>query len=140
MPTSSDTGITRRGSMPAAAVYTASLPTEISDAVDAPVADAEDLLGVGAHHQVHVVGPEPQRVERLLDVVRPVDGQVDPARAAVLVGVLLDRLADRRVVDDRQHLGEVVPQHLVVQHLVAVVQLLHVHVLGQIGRPGCSCW
>ncbi|HTT51021.1 MAG TPA: hypothetical protein VMH35_06465 [Streptosporangiaceae bacterium] len=48
------------------------------------------------------------------------------------MGVLPDRLADRGVVDDREQPGQVVGQHLVIQHLVAVVQLLQVHVLGQV--------
>ncbi len=104
------------------------------DAAYPPVADAQDLLGVGTHDQVHVAGAQLQGGEGLLDVVGPVDGQVDPPRPTVLVGVPLDRVADRGVIHDRQQLGQVIGQHLVVQHLVAVVQLLQVHVLGQVGR------
>jgi hypothetical protein len=39
---------------------------------------------------------------------------------------------DRGVVDDGQQFGQVVQQHPVVQHLVAIVQLFHVHVLGEV--------
>ena len=49
------TGSTRLGSMPAAAVYTASLPTAMLDAADAPVADPQDRPGVGGHDQVDLV-------------------------------------------------------------------------------------
>jgi hypothetical protein len=41
-------------------------------------------------------------------------------------------VADRRAVHDGQKLGQVIGQHRVVEHLVAVVQLLHVDVLGQV--------
>src|SRR6185437_15209125 len=54
-------------------------------------------------------------------------------RPPVLTRELLDRLADGRVVDDRHHLGEVIPEHFVVQDLVAIVKLLHVYVLGEVG-------
>ena len=66
-----------------------------------------------------------------------VDRQVDAARAAVLVAVALDRLADGGGVDDRQHLREVVAEQPVEQHLVAVVQGRQVDVLGQVAglRP-----
>ncbi len=102
------------------------------DAANAPVADAQDLLSIGAHDQVHIAWPEAQRGEGRLDVVRPVDGQEDAPRPTVLVGVLLDRLPDGRVVDDRQQLGQMVGQHPVVENLIAVVQLLQVYVLGQV--------
>ena len=70
------------------------------DAAHTPVADAQDLLGVAADDQVNVVRAESQRGERRGDVVRRVDGQEDAPRAAVLVRVLLDRVADRGVVHD----------------------------------------
>jgi hypothetical protein len=45
------------------------------------------------------------------------------------VAVLLDRLADDRVVHNGQHLGQVVDQQLVIQRLVAVPQRLQECVL-----------
>jgi hypothetical protein len=45
---------------------------------------------------------------------------------------VLDRVPDHRVVDHRQQFREVVKEHLEVQHFVAAVQLLQVHVLGQL--------
>jgi hypothetical protein len=52
------------------------LPDGDVDAVDAPVADAEDLLGVGADDQVDVVGAVPEGPERGFDVLDPVDREV----------------------------------------------------------------
>ena len=48
------------------------------------------------------------------------------------MGIPLDRVPDRGVVHDGQQLGQVIQQHPVVQHFVPVVQLFHVHVLGQV--------
>jgi len=81
--------------------------------------DAQDLLRVGRHDQVHVVGAEPEVAERRLHPIRLVDRQVDPTRAAVLMAVLLVRLAHGRVVHDRQQLAQVVSEDAVVQHFVA---------------------
>ena len=61
------------------------------DAADALVADPEDALGVRGHQQVDVVGAQPGVAQRGLDVLGVVDRQVHPARAAELVGELLDR-------------------------------------------------
>ena len=48
----------------------------------------------------------------------------------------LDGLPHRRVVDDGQQLLEVVDQQPVVEHLVAVVQLVEEDVAGQVGGVG----
>ena len=104
------------------------------DPADAPVADAEDPLGVGGHDQVDVVGAEAVVAERLLDQVRVVHRQEHAPGTAVLVAVPLDRLADRRGVDDRQHVPQVLRQQPVEQDLVAVAQVGQVHVLGQLVR------
>jgi hypothetical protein len=105
------------------------------DPADTPVTNAEDLLGVGGHQQVHVLGAHAEAAQRRLDLVGRIDGQVHPTRAAVLVAVPLDRLANGRVVHDRQQLAQVVGQHPVVQHFVTVVQLLQEDVLEQVARP-----
>ena len=86
MPTSRTTGIARRGWIPAAAVYTRHLADRDLDAADALVADAQDALGVGDDEQVDVVGSQPVVEQRLLDVLGPVDGQEDPARAGCTRG------------------------------------------------------
>ena len=80
------------------------------DAADALVPDAQDALGVGGDD----AGRRRRRPGRssrnaCLDVLGVIDRQVDAARAAVLVAVPLDRLADRRGVDDRQHVGLLQP-------------------------------
>ena len=48
-------------------------------AVDAPVADAQDLLGVRDHHQVDVVRPQTQVLQGGAHVLDAVHGQVDGA-------------------------------------------------------------
>ena len=94
------------------------------DAADAPVADPEDALGVRHHDQVDLVGVEAVVAQRHLDVVGCVDGQVDAAGPAVLMAEASDRLADRRGVDDRQHLLEVLGEQPEEQHLVAIPEQL----------------
>ena len=69
-----------------------------------------------------------------LHLVGGVDREVRAARTAVLVAVALDRLADGRRVDDREHLRQVVAEQPVEEHLVAVVQLAEEDVLGQVRR------
>jgi hypothetical protein len=106
------------------------------DAADAPVPDAEDPLGVGGHDQVDVAGLEAVVAERRLDQVGVVDRQEHPAGTAVLVAVALDRLADGRGVDDRQHVAQVLREQAVEQDLVAVAEVGQVHVPGQLlGLP-----
>ena len=103
------------------------------DAADAPVPDAEDALGVGSDDEVDVIGRATGREQRVLHAVRVVDRQVDAARAAVLVAVALDRLADRGRVDDREHLGQVPAEQPEEEHLVAVVQRGEEDVLREVG-------
>jgi hypothetical protein len=102
------------------------------DAADAPVADAEDALGVGSHDQVDVVAAQPVVAEGRLDLAGIIHRQVDPARTAVLQAVPFDRGAHRRGVHDRQHLGDVLGEQPVEQHLVPVPQTSQVQVLGQV--------
>src|SRR5205823_1511257 len=99
------------------------------DAADAPVADAEDGLGVGGDDEVDLAGGQLGGSQGGLDVVGCIDAEVDAAWAAVLVAVLLYGLADRRGVDDREQFAEVVGEHPVEQDLVAVVQGGQVDVL-----------
>ena len=109
-------------------------------AVDAPVPDPEDLLGIGGDQQIDVVGPQTQALQGGAHVLDTVHGQVDGARPAVVAAPLLDGLADRGVVDDRQQLGEVVGEHPVVEDLVAVVELVEEDVLVQVrGLGGQLC-
>jgi hypothetical protein len=106
------------------------------EAVDAPVADPQDRLGVGRHQQIDVSGLEPVVAQRRLDALDVVDRKVDAVRPLVLAAVALDRLRHHRVVHDRQHLLEVIREELVVQDLVAVAQRREEPVLRQIGRLG----
>ena len=108
------------------------LPDRDLDAADPPVPDAQDPLRIRGNDQVDLVGSEPVITKRGLDLVGMIHRQVDPARAAVLVAVPLDRRPDRRGVDDRQHLLDVVDQQPVEQDLVAVAQVGQVQVLGQV--------
>src|SRR2546422_11460549 len=90
VPMSNTTGMTRRGWMPAAAMYTASL--------------RQYAFRVGGHEQVDVVGAQAVVAQRLLHRVRLVDRQVDPAGAAVFGAEPLDRLPAGGRGHDRQHL------------------------------------
>jgi hypothetical protein len=102
-------------------------------AVDTPVADSQDLLCVGHHDQIDIVGTQTERLERRLDILGPVDRQIHRPRVAVVGGPLLDRVAHGGVIDDRQQLVEMVTQQLEIQDLVAVVDLVEIDVLLQIG-------
>ena len=102
------------------------------DAADAPVADAEDGLGVGGDDEVNLVGGQLRGAQGGLDLVRCIDAEIHTAWAAVLMAVLLDGLADRRGVDDGQQLAEVVDEHPVEQDLIAVVQGGQVDVLVEV--------
>jgi len=61
-------------------------------------------------------------VERGLDAGDVVDRQIHRVGPLVFVAEALYRLRHHGVIDDRQHLHEMVLQELVVEHLVAVVQ------------------
>lgn len=80
-------------------------------------------MGVGADDEVDVIGTEAEGLEGCPDLLRPVDRQVDRPGAPLVVTPLPDRVADRGVVDDGQQLGEMVPENLVEEALVAVVSL-----------------
>ncbi len=112
------------------------LPDRDLDAADSPVADTEDALGVGRDDQVDVVGSAAARQECALDPIGVLDGEVDAARAAVLVAVALDRFADRRRVDDGQHLGQMVTEQPEEQDFVPVVQRGEEDVLRQVRGLG----
>ena len=106
-------------------------------AVHAPVADAEDFFRVRYHQQIDIIRAEAQRRKRSADILRMVHIEIHSARAAVIATPLLDRLADGRVINNWQHFREMIGQELVVEHLVAVVQLveknvfLHVLLVGR---------
>ena len=97
--------------------------------VHAPVTDAQDLLCIRDHQQVHVIGPQPQRFEGCSNVLGMIHIQVHGARTTVVPAPFLDGLTDGRVVNDGQHFHQVIGQQPVVEHLVSVVQLVQVDVL-----------
>ena len=102
------------------------------DAADALVTDAEDALGVGGDQQVQVVRAETSVPQSGFDVLGVVNGQVHTAGAAEFLAEPFDRHTHGRGVDDGQHLGEVVGEQPVEQHLVAVPQVRQVHPLPQV--------
>ena len=107
-------------------------------AVDPPVPDAQDLLGVGDHEQVDVVGAQAELLEGGAHVLDTVDRQVDGPGAPVVPAPLPNGLPHGGVVDDREQLGQVVGQETVVEHLVAVVELVEEDVLVQVGGKGAQ--
>jgi hypothetical protein len=89
-------------------------------------------FGVGTYDQVDIVGAQTEGAECLGDLVRLVDAQEKPTLPAVFVGEALNGLTDCGRVDHRHQLGQVVLEHLVVQQLVPLVQLLKEQVTTQI--------
>src|SRR4030095_14313270 len=72
------------------------------------IAQAEDALIVGGHHQPHVLPP--RIAEDLVDPAPMVRCDPQPPRAPEDVTELLARLPHRRGVDDRQELLEVIAE------------------------------
>ena len=101
------------------------------DSAHAPIADAEDLLGIGGQDQVDIVGAGAEVSKRFLDRIGMIDGEVHASGTPALVVVLLHRQADRPVVDNRNHLAQVLGEQAEEQHFVAVVQRGQVDVLAQ---------
>src|SRR5580704_7782254 len=60
------------------------------DTPDAPVADAEDGLGVGGDNEVHLAGRQSRIAQGGLDLAGRIDAEINAAWAAVLVAVTLD--------------------------------------------------
>jgi hypothetical protein len=55
-------------------------------------------------------------------------------RPAVLMAIALDRLTNRRVMDNGQQLGQMIRQEPVREHLVAVMQLFQMDIPSQVIR------
>ena len=97
---------------------------------DALVTQAENPLPVGHHDHVDIaVGPIAQH---LVEAVAVGIGNEQSPWPTVDLAETLAGLTDRRGVDDRQGLGDVVAQHPVEQRLVAVLQRAQVDVLVEI--------
>ena len=92
------------------------------DSADAPIADAEDLLGIRGQDQVDIVRTGPQVSERFLDRIGMIDRKVHAPGTPALVVILLHRQAHRPIVDDRNHLAQVFGEHAEEQYFIAVVE------------------
>ena len=92
--------------------------------IHAPVADAEYFFRVRHHNQIHIVRTQPQRFKGFANGFGVVDIQIHRARTAVVTAPFLNCFAYGRVVHNRQHLRQMVGQQFVIQHFVAVVQLV----------------
>ena len=71
------------------------------DASHPPVADTENLFGVGGDDQVDIVGAGTEILESDVDTVGVINTQVDTPRALEFLAVAFDRLPHRGRVDDR---------------------------------------
>lgn len=91
------------------------------DASHPPIPDTENLLGVGGYDQVDVVCRGAEILDGGVDAIGVVNTQIHASRSLEFLAVAFDRLSDSRRVHDREHLGEMLAQHPVVQHLVAVM-------------------
>lgn len=80
------------------------------DAPDAPIANTQDLFGIGGNNQVDVLRSSADIPQGRFDSLGVVNREIDAAWASVLVTVLLNRLCHGGIVDHRQHLGEVVSE------------------------------
>ncbi len=101
------------------------------DAAHSPIADSQNLLGVGGQDQVDIAGAGAEVGKRLLDGFGMVDREIHAARAAAFMVVLLHRHADGQIVDDGDHFAQVLGKQPVKQHFVAVVQGGQIDVLAQ---------
>ncbi len=126
----------RLGSMPPAAQYTTSFPS----AMAMPPTPQSPMPRIASASVATIrstsSGSRFGGRQRRLDQLRGVDRQVHAPGPAVLVAVALDGLPDRRRVDDRQHLPQMVGQEPVEEDLVTVVEGGEEHVLGQRGGLG----
>ena len=96
-------------------------------AADTLVTQTQDPLAIGHHDHLDVLlGGVLQHV---IDPVLVRIGDKQATGAAIDVGELLARLADRRGVDDGQHLGQVVVQQTVEQCLVGILDVAQIDVL-----------
>src|SRR4029078_10835123 len=77
------------------------------NSADAPIANSEDLLGVGGQDQVDIVRTRPQVSEGFLDLVRMIDRKVHTPRPPALMVVSFHRQAYGPMVDDWNHLAQV---------------------------------
>ena len=101
---------------------------------DALVAQAEDALPVGHHDDVDVaLGPVLQHLVQM--VALRVGNEQSPWPAVDLTETLAG-FTDGRGVDDRQGLGNVIPQHPVEQGLVAILQRAQINVLVEVVASG----
>ena len=98
---------------------------------DAPIADAENMFGVGSQDQVDIAGFRTQIDKRRFDFVWMIDRQIDSSGPPAFVMVLHNRNPHREVVDDGNHLAQVLRKQLVEQNLIAIVQCGEVDVLAQ---------
>jgi hypothetical protein len=78
------------------------------------------------------MGAQFQRFEGFGDLVGVIDGQIQAPLSAVLLGEALDRLANGGGVHHRHQLGQMLGQYLEIQDLVAGVELIEKHIVGQI--------
>ena len=103
----------------------------ISIPTDAPIADAEDLLGIGSQDQIDIAGTGAEVSECFLDRIGMIDREIHAAGTPALMVILFHRQADGPVVDNRNHLAQMLGEQAEEQHFVAVVQRGQVDILAQ---------
>ena len=131
VPESSITGITRAGSMPPAAVWMASLPIENS----MPPTPQSPIPWICSASVARIrsmsSGPAPRLSKASSIPSGVVDRKVYAARTPGLVMVLLHRHPARQLIDDRDHLAQVLREQAVEQYFIAVMQGGKIAVLAQ---------
>src|ERR1035441_10500494 len=91
------------------------------DATYAPIADSQDLLGVGCENQVDIARSGAEAGKRLFDRLGMIDREVKTPRAPALVLILLHRPAGLQTIDNGDHFAQVLREQPVEQHLIAIV-------------------
>jgi hypothetical protein len=73
------------------------------DTANSPVAQASDVFRIGREQDVNISERCLKVPERLIDSLRVIDGQVEAAAKPTLLALMLHRLPDGEIIDDRNH-------------------------------------
>ena len=101
-----------------------------------PVTDSENLLGISGENQIDSVRAGAEVDERLFNGFRIIDRKIDTTRSPALVVVLLHCEAHCQVVDDGDHLPQMLGKEAKEKNVITVVQRREINVPAQcIGQP-----
>src|SRR5207249_3995670 len=96
------------------------LPDRNAHAVRAKIAETQNALAIGDDDHANIV-VRPVRKD-LADMATLGGRYIEPSRTTEDVPILLAGLPDRRRIDDRHQLRQMVDKHVVEQRLIAVLE------------------